>query len=46
MKTANTKIVDQAVLSQTTTDFKNSVLIVSVLANMFVLTSWLVIQVS
>lgn len=32
--------------AQTTGDFKNSILVVSVFANLFVLTSWLVLQVS
>ena len=42
----NTQVEAEAVVYQTVNDFKNSILIVSVLVNLFILTTWLVIQAS
>lgn len=36
----------ETVTYQTANDFKNSILIVSVLVNLFILTTWLVVQAS
>lgn len=46
MKATQTQEEVATINAQTFGDFRNSVLIVSVLANLYVLTAWLVIQVS
>lgn len=41
-----TVVSTDAAMTQTINDFKNSALLVSVLVNMFILTTWLVLQVT
>lgn len=41
-----TEVSTDAAMTQTINDFKNSTLLVSVLVNMFILTTWLVLQIT
>ena len=46
MKVKQTQEEVAAINGQTFSDFRNAVLVTSVLANLYVLTAWLVLQVS